>query len=220
MVSRSLNHKLGIRVVSTRMGSARRGWGTLPGRPTFNMADCVPTVVGECWHVLPTLIGRSRPVARTWNAGEDQGAAGAGSFTAAEVAAMLGVSRQAVQARAQRGSLRAYKEGGVWRIPAEVATALVTAEHHRGLSAGKVRALPVGGAQIDADADASAVLRALEARLDASDARAVEQDRRLEDLRAQHREQLAAKESELRLLRAEVERLRRGVIALASATNG
>jgi len=116
--------------------------------------------------------------------------------------------------------LRAYKEGGVWRIPAEVATALVTAEHHRGLSAGKVRALPVGGAQIDADADASAVLRALEARLDASDARAVEQDRRLEDLRAQHREQLAAKESELRLLRAEVERLRRGVIALASATNG
>ncbi len=114
--------------------------------------------------------------------------------------------------------MRAYKEGGVWRIPAEVATALVTAEHHRGLSAGKVRALPVAGAQIGADA--SAVLRALEARLDASEARIVEQDQRIEELQAQHREQLAVKDSDLRLLRAEVERLRRGVIALASATDG
>ncbi len=135
---------------------------------------------------------------------------------------MLGVSRQAIQARAQRGSMRAYKEGGVWRIPAEVATALVTAEHHRGLSAGKVRALPVAGAQIgaDTDTDTSAVLRALMARLEASEGRVAEQDQRLEDLRAHHREQLAAKDSELRLLRAEVERLRRGVIALASATEG
>lgn len=159
-------------------------------------------------------------MAGTSQAGHDEDVAGAGSFTAAEVAAMLGVSRQAVQARAQRGSVRAYKEGGVWRIPAEVATALVTAEHHRGLSAGKVRALPVAGAQIDADTDASAVLSALEARLAASEARGAQQDQRLEDLRSQYREQLAAKDSELRLLRAEVERLRRGVIALAGPTEG
>ena len=159
-------------------------------------------------------------MAGTSQAGHDEGAAGAGSFTAAEVAAMLGVSRQAVQARAQRGSVRAYKEGGVWRIPAEVATALVTAEHHRGLSAGKVRALPVAGEKIDVDSDARGVLGALEARLAASEARAAEQDQRLENLRAHHREQLAAKDSELRLLRAEVERLRRGVIALAGPAEG
>lgn len=147
-------------------------------------------------------------------AGDDEGAAGAGSFTAAEVASMLGVSRQAVQARAKRGSLRANKERGVWRIPAEVATALVTAEHHRGLSAGKVRALPIprtdGGTE-------TAVLSALEARLAASEARIAEQDQRIREIEAHHREQLAAKDSELYLLRAEVQRLRRGVIALAGA---
>ena len=153
-------------------------------------------------------------MAGAWQVGDDEGAAGAGSFSAAEVAAMLGVSRQAVQARAKRGSLRAYKERGVWRIPAEVATALVTAEHHRGLSAGRVRALPVSETEGGTDA---AVLSALEARLAASEARIAEQDQRIEELHAHHREQLAAKDSEMHLLRAEVARLRRGVIALAGA---
>ena len=154
-------------------------------------------------------------MAGTSQAGHDEVGAGAGSFTAAEVAAMLGVSRQAVQARAQRGSVRAYKDDGVWRIPAEVATALVTAEHHRGLSAGKVRALPVAGAQVDTDVDAGAVVSALEARLAASEAQVAAQAQRLEDLSAHHREQLAAKDAELRLLRVEVQRLRGAVIALA-----
>jgi uncharacterized coiled-coil protein SlyX len=128
---------------------------------------------------------------------------------------MLGVSRQAIQARAQRGSLRAYKEHGVWRIPAEVATALVAAEHHRGLSAGKVRALPVAGARVDADGDAGPVVAALEARLAVSEAQVAVQVQRLADLSAHHREQLAAKDGELRLLRVEVQRLRGAVIALA-----
>ena len=154
-------------------------------------------------------------MAGTSQAGHDEVGAGAGSFTAAEVAAMLGVSRQAVQARAQRGSVRAYKEAGVWRIPADVATALVAAEHHRGLSAGKVRALPLAGAHVDTDVDAGAVVSALEARLAASEARVETQAQRLEDLSAHHREQLAAKDTEVRLLRAEVQRLRGAIIALA-----
>ena len=154
-------------------------------------------------------------MATTSQAGHDEDVAGAGSFTAAEVAAMLGVSRQAVQARAQRGSVRAYKEHGVWRIPAEVATALVSAEHHRGLSAGRVRALPVAGARVDSDVDAGPVVSALEARLAASETLLAAQAQRLEDLSAHHREQLAAKDTELRLLRVEVQRLRGAVIALA-----
>lgn len=153
-------------------------------------------------------------MAGTSQAGHDE-VAGAGSFTAAEVAAMLGVSRQAVQARAQRGSVRAYKENGVWRIPAEVATALVSAEHHRGLSAGKVRALPLAGAQADTDVDAGPIVSALEARLAASEAQLTAQAQRLEDMSAHHREQLSAKDAELRLLRVEVQRLRSAVIALA-----
>jgi len=116
--------------------------------------------------------------------------------------------------------VRAYKEQGVWRIPAEVATALVTAEHHRGLSAGRVRALPVAGAQLDTDVDAGPVVSALEARLAVSEAQLAAQAQRVEDLSAHHREQLAAKDTELRLLRVEVQRLRSAVIALAGPAAG
>lgn len=138
------------------------------------------------------------------------------SFGAAEVAAMLGVTRQAVQARARRGSLRAFKVDGEWRIPAEVATALVNAEHHRGLSAGKVRTLPGVIAGLDATSGGeSPVLAALEARLAAYDARMADQDRRMEEVLARQRDELAAKEAELISTRAEVERLRRVVVALA-----
>ena len=64
------------------------------------------------------------------------------------------------------------------------------------------------------------MLSALEARLAASEARGAEQGARLEELQTQYREQLAAKDSELRLLRAEVDRLRRGVIAQAGPVEG
>ena len=135
-----------------------------------------------------------------------------GSLSAAEVAGMLGVSRQAVQARARRGSLRAYKVEGEWRIPAEVATALVAAEHHRGLSAGSVRTLPAGGPR--PDPDGSAVLEVLEARLATYEARLAEQDRRMEEVLAHQHEQLAARDAELAVLRAETVRLRRAVVVL------
>lgn len=135
-----------------------------------------------------------------------------GSLSAAEVAGMLGVSRQAVQARARRGSLRAYKVEGEWRIPAEVATALVAAEHHRGLSAGSVRTLPVGGPR--PDPDGSAVLEVLEARLATYEARLAEQNRRMEEVLAHQHEQLAARDAELAVLRAETVRLRRAVVVL------
>lgn len=141
------------------------------------------------------------------------------SFAAAEVATMLGVTRQAVQARAQRGSLRAVKVDGQWRIPAEVATALVNAEHHKGLSAGKVRALPgVVGGMAAPEGGEGPVLAALEARLAAYDARMADQDRRVEEVLARQRDELAAKDAELIAARAEVERLRRAVVALAGGT--
>ncbi len=144
----------------------------------------------------------------------------AGSFGAAEVAAMLGVTRQAVQARARRGSLRAFKVDGEWRIPAEVATALVSAEHHRGLSAGTVRALPgVGAILAVADGGGGAVLAALEARLVAYDVRITEQDRRMEAVLSRQRDELAAKDAELIAARAEVDRLRRAVLALAGGVD-
>lgn len=139
----------------------------------------------------------------------------AATFGAAEVAAMLGVTRQAVQARAQRGSLRAFKVDGHWRIPAEVATALVNAEHHRGLSAGKVRALPVAAGWAATDGGGGSVLAVLEARLAAYDARMADQDRRMEEVLARQRDELAFKGAELMATRAEVERLRRAVVALA-----
>ncbi len=128
---------------------------------------------------------------------------------------MLGVTRQAVQARARRGSLRAHKIDGEWRIPAEVAAALVAAEHHRGLSTGNVRTLPVGGSR--PEPDGGAVLEVLEARLATYEARLAEQDRRMEEVLVRQHEQLAARDAELAVLRAENERLRRAVVALAGA---
>lgn len=141
----------------------------------------------------------------------------AGSFGAAEVAAMLGVTRQAVQARARRGTLRAFKgDNGAWRIPAEVAKALVSAEHHRGLSAGTVRALPAAAVGPEEGGESgSAVLTVLEARLSAYEVRMAEQDRRMEELLARQRDELAAKEAELIAAKVDAERFRQALLALA-----
>jgi len=97
---------------------------------------------------------------------------------------------------------------------------LVSAEHHRGLSAGRVRALPVVGDQLGADAVERTVVGALEHRLAAYEVRLADQERRLTELQLHQRDELAGKDAELAVLRAEAERLRRGVIALAGRGEG
>ena len=140
----------------------------------------------------------------------------ADTLSAAEVAAMLGVSRQAVQARARRQTLRAFKDGaGEWRIPAQVAKALVSAEHHRGLSAANVRALPIASARLVDEAGAAGISAALEARLAGYEARLAEHDRRVDELLARHRDELAVKDAQLTAAREETARFRQALLALA-----
>ncbi len=123
---------------------------------------------------------------------------------------MLGVTRQAIQARAQRGSLVAYKVGGVWRIPNEVALALVRAERERAVSSGHVRALRPATQQPEevpgwGGDDAVTELQARVERLEAASA---QREREFTEVALARERVLAIQEAEVVRLRKDRQRLR------------
>lgn len=142
-------------------------------------------------------------------------------YTVGEVARMVGVTRQAIQARAQRGSLRAEKVDGVWRIPAEAARGLVRAEQDKAVSSGAVRFLSAPSAAETPAVDGALFLevRRLAQRLEGLEERLVTQDRVLEQLVEDQRRELDVKERELRELVDDRRRLRRALATLVDETD-
>ena len=144
------------------------------------------------------------------------------SYGVAELAAMLGVTRQAVQARVRKGTIRAVKVDGAWHIPAAVAKALLDAERGNAVASGRVTELPLNR-EPALDAHSSGGLEELvrlvadlEARVRQAEADRLAQARLFEDALAELRVQLGAKESDLRVLREERRRLRRALATLVS----
>lgn len=74
------------------------------------------------------------------------------SYSLTEVAAVLGLTRQAVSVRVKKGQLEAQKNGGTWRVSHQVLAAAVEAKRRKAMSLGSVRVLPVGQASGDAEA--------------------------------------------------------------------
>lgn len=132
-------------------------------------------------------------------------------LSVSEVAQRVGVSRQAIQARAQRGTLRAIKVAGEWRISEDVAEALVRAERDKGIATGQVRPLP--GASDAAD---SLELAEFAARVTRLEQELLQRDEDRAELLRAHAQQLAAKDSELESLRAERHRLRAAISSLVA----
>lgn len=137
----------------------------------------------------------------------------AGSYGVAELAATLGLSRQAVQARVQRGSIRATKVGGVWRIPAVVVAALLQGEHTKAVVSGGVTVLP---RVVPPEVDDPLASSALERRLTELAAVVEDQAREFRETLAELRRAMVAKDDEMQELRADRARLRRAVSALVA----
>lgn len=138
-----------------------------------------------------------------------------GFYGVGELAAMLGVTRQAVQARIKTGSIRATKVNGAWQIPAVVARALVGAEHTRAVVSGVVTELP-RREQSGHPGDLVELVISLEGRLDRAEADRAAQAERFERALADLREQLRTRESDIGVLRDDRRRLRRALAALVS----
>lgn len=143
------------------------------------------------------------------------GAAGPDVYGVAELAAMLGVTRQAVQARLKNGSIRATKVNGVWQIPAVVAKALVDGEHTKAVVSGMVTALPLRE-ESGERGDLAELVTSLENRLDRAEADRAAQAQRFEHALADLREQLHARDSDIGALREDRRRLRRALAALVA----
>ncbi|MDP8928024.1 MAG: helix-turn-helix domain-containing protein [Actinomycetota bacterium] len=134
-----------------------------------------------------------------------------------ELASMLGVTRQAVQARVKHGTIRATKVNGAWQIPAAVAEAIVGAERSKAVASGRVTALPVSApAGPDRVEDLAQAVVRLESRLAQVEADRVAQGRQFEQALAELHAQLHARNSEIAALREDRRRLRRALAALVS----
>lgn len=134
-----------------------------------------------------------------------------------ELASMLGVTRQAVQARLKNGTIRATKVNGAWRIPAAVAEAIVGAERSKAVASGRVTALPRSApAGPDRVEDLAQAVVRLENRLAQVEADRVAQVRRFEQVEVDLRDQLRSKEAEVGALRADRRRLRRALAVLVA----
>lgn len=72
-------------------------------------------------------------------------------YTLKEVAAALGVSRQAVHARITKGQLPGEQVQGVWRVPGQALVAAVEAKRREALSLGSVRVLPAAAPATDGE---------------------------------------------------------------------
>lgn len=142
-----------------------------------------------------------------------------GLLGVAEVAEMLGVTRQAVQARVQRGSLRAHKVGGVWRVPRVAAAALVRAEREKAVSSGHVRALPAGGVPGSSPVGGEEVAE-LAARILRLEAAMQERDREFQVALMAHEQQLTVKDREIATLKDDRHRLRVALRALLGEDDG
>ena len=135
---------------------------------------------------------------------------------------MLGVTRQAVQARVSKGTIRAVKVNGAWQIPAAVAKALLDAERGNAVASGRVTELPLNREPaLDAHGSGGlgelvGLVANLEARVRQAEADRLAQARVFENAMAELRAQLGAKESDLRVLREERRRLRRALATLVS----
>jgi hypothetical protein len=142
------------------------------------------------------------------------------------LAAMLGVSRQAVQARVRKGTIRAAKVNGAWQIPAVVAKALLDAERGKAVASGTVSELPLKaeatlGGQGSRRLDELVTLVAhLETRVHEAEANWAAQGRRFEVALGELRAQLRQKEADVRALQEERSRLRRAIAALVSEEGG
>lgn len=128
---------------------------------------------------------------------------------------MLGVTRQAVQARVKKGSIRAAKVAGEWRIPAAVAKAVVGAEHAKAVASGGVTVLPTS-TEFASVADLAEVVVGLENRLARVEAEQVAQASRFEEALIDLRGQLEARDADIGALREDRRRLRRALAALVA----
>ncbi len=141
-------------------------------------------------------------------------------YGVAELAAMLGVTRQAVQARVRKGTIRAVKVNGAWQIPAAVAKALLDAERGSAVASGRVTELPLnreaglGAHRSGRLEELVGLIANLEAQLRQAEADRLAQGRLFEDALAELRAQLGAKETDVRVLREERGRLRRALAVL------
>jgi len=115
-------------------------------------------------------------------------------YTLREVAAALGISRQAVHARVRKDQLEAERVDGTWRVASGVVAAAVQAERNKALSLGSVRLLPAA-AQRPAD-EAYDLAR-----------RVAEVEATLAELSESHRRQLDVREQEVAVLRGQRARL-------------
>ena len=138
---------------------------------------------------------------------------GAPFYGIAELAGALGVSRQAIQARVRRGSIRAVKEGGVWRIPAGVAVAMVNGEHAKAIVSGEVTALP-RAANADATAADSKLVSQFAERLQALEAIVEAAAERLDAALVDQQRRDHARDRELEEIRRDRAKLRRALAAL------
>lgn len=64
-------------------------------------------------------------------------------YTLQEVAGVVGISRQAVHARVQKGQLEGRKVDGIWRVPSDALAQAIEERRAQALSLGSVRVLPV-----------------------------------------------------------------------------
>ncbi len=141
----------------------------------------------------------------------------AASYGVGELADLLGVTRQAVQARVKSGSIRAAKVDGVWQIPAAVVDAMVSAERTKAVVSGRVTALPLPPTgDLNGLDDLAEAVVGLEQRLAQAEADRAAQAERFEQALASLREQLGHQRDEVEALREDRRRLRRAMTALVS----
>jgi hypothetical protein len=139
------------------------------------------------------------------------------SYGVGELASILGVTRQAVQARVKSGSIRAEKVNGVWQVPAAVAEAMISAERTKAVVSGRVTALPLrpagDGDRLDDLAERFVRLETKLVQLEAD--RAAQADR-FDQTMGYLREQLQARQGDIDALREDRRRLRRAMTALVA----
>lgn len=140
-----------------------------------------------------------------------------GEYSVGELAAVLGVTRQAVQARVKSGSIRASKVSGVWRIPAAVASALISAEHTKAVVSGRVTMLPLAPPDgLGALDELVEVVQRLENRVAKAEMEHAAQADRFDRALALLAEKLESKQGEIEALQEDRRRLRRAITALVN----
>lgn len=138
-------------------------------------------------------------------------------YSVGELASLLGVTRQAVQARVKSGAIRATKVDGVWRIPAAVANALLSAEHTKAVVSGRVTVLPVvSPSDVDRLDELTGLVLRLEGRAAQAESERAAQADRLERLMTRLTEQAQTKQEEIDALQEDRRRLRRAITALVN----